>query len=66
METQEQIKSFIYDKLVEREKVLRETNEVVEKISEAANIEVDKINTEIQTAQELLEKLSGEGEDKTE
>ncbi len=64
METQEQIKSFIYDKLIERETVLRETNEVVEKISDAANMEVDKINTEIQTAQELLEKLSGEEEDK--
>ncbi len=64
METQEQIKSFIYDKLVEREKVLRETNEVVEKISDAANMEVDKINTEIQTAQELLSKFSEPEEDK--
>jgi hypothetical protein len=64
METQEQIKSFIYDKLIERETVLRETNEVVEKISDAANMEVDKINTEIQTAQELLSKFSEPEEDK--
>ena len=63
METQEQLKSFIYDKLLERERVMREANQVVEQVSAAADMEVDKINTEIKTAQELLHKLtSGEEE----
>lgn len=63
METQEQLKSFIYDKLLERERVMREANQVVEQVSTAADMEVDKINTEIKTAQELLHKLtSGEEE----
>lgn len=58
METQEQIKAFIYDKLLQREKVMREANQIVESVSESANMEVDKINNEIQTAQELLDKIT--------
>lgn len=60
METQEQLKSFIYDKLLERERVMREANQVVEQVSAAADMEVDKINTEIKTAQELLSKLDNQ------
>jgi hypothetical protein len=58
METQEQIKAFIYDKLLQREKVMREANQIVDSVSETANMEVDKINNEIQTAQELLDKIT--------
>lgn len=58
METQEQIKAFIYDKLLERERVMREANKIVDTVSETANMEVDKINNEIQTAQELLYKIN--------
>jgi hypothetical protein len=58
METQEQIKAFIYDKLLQREKVMREANQIVDSVSETANMEIDKINNEIQTAQELLDKIT--------
>lgn len=58
METQEQIKAFIYDKLLQREKVMREANQIVNSVTETANMEVDKINNEIQTAQELLDKIT--------
>jgi hypothetical protein len=58
METQEQIKAFIYDKLLQREKVMREANQIVKSVSESADMEVDKINNEIQTAQELLDKIT--------
>lgn len=66
MQTSQEIKSFIYDKLLERGKVMREANELVDTISNTANIEVDKINIEIQTAQELLANLEGAGENQEE
>jgi hypothetical protein len=46
--------------LLERERVMREANQLVDTISQTANIEVDKINKEIQDAREILDKLAGE------
>ena len=63
MQTPTELKAFIYDKLLEREKVMREANELVETISQTANIEMDKINQEIQDAREILEKLAAEGQE---
>ena len=63
MQTPTELKAFIYDKLLERERVMREANELVETISQTANIEMDKINQEIQDAREILEKLAAEGQE---
>lgn len=60
MQTPQELKAFIYDMLLERERVMREANQLVDTISETANIEVDKINNEIQDAREILDKLAGE------
>lgn len=60
MQTPQELKAFIYDMLLERERVMREANQLVDTISETANIEVDKINKEIQDAREILDKLAGE------
>ena len=57
METVQEVKAFIYDKLLEREGIMREANTQVEEISAAANNAVDSINNEIQAAQELLDSL---------
>lgn len=57
METVQEVKAFIYDKLLERESIMREANTQVEEISAAANNAVDSINNEIQAAQELLDSL---------
>lgn len=59
MQTPQELKSFIYDMLLERERVMREANQLVDTISQTANIEVDKINKEIQDAREILDKLAG-------
>lgn len=60
MQTPQELKAFIYDMLLERERVMREANQLVDTISQTANIEVDKINKEIQDAREILGKLAGE------
>lgn len=60
MQTPQELKAFIYDMLLERERVMREANQLVDTISQTANIEVDKINNEIQDAREILDKLAGE------
>ncbi len=60
MQTPQELKAFIYDMLLERERVMREANQLVDTISQTANIEVDKINKEIQDAREILDKLAGE------
>lgn len=60
MQTPQELKAFIYDMLLERERVMREANQLVDTISQTANIEVDKINQEIQDAREILDKLAGE------
>jgi hypothetical protein len=60
MQTPTELKAFIYDMLLERERVMREANQLVDTISQTANIEVDKINKEIQDAREILDKLAGE------
>lgn len=63
MQTPTELKAFIYDRLLERERVMREANELVETISQTANIEMDKITQEIQDAREILEKLAAEGQE---
>lgn len=63
MQTSTELKAFIYDRLLERERVMREANELVETISQTANIEMDKITQEIQDAREILEKLAAEGQE---
>lgn len=63
MQTPTELKAFIYDRLLERERVMREANELVETISQTANIEMDKITQEIQDAREILEKLTAEGQE---
>jgi ABC-type transporter Mla subunit MlaD len=60
METVQEIKAFIYDKLLEREQVMRQANEEVDLISSAANSTVDTINNEIQSAQQLLDTLDNQ------
>lgn len=60
METVQEVKAFIYDKLLERESIMREANTQVEEISAAANNAVDSINNEIQAAQELLDSLDNQ------
>lgn len=63
MQTPTELKAFIYDMLLERERVMREANQLVDTISQTANIEVDKINKEIQDAREILDKLAAEGQE---
>ena len=47
MRTQETVKSLIYDKLVERETIMKQANEIVNSITENANSEVSAVNIQI-------------------
>jgi hypothetical protein len=55
MKTQEKVKSEIYDKLVERELVMKQANEIVNSITENANAEVSAINIAIGDLQAELD-----------
>ena len=63
MRTQETVKAEIYDKLVERETIMKQANEIVNSITENANSEVSTVNIQIGDLQAELDSLtSNEGE----
>jgi len=55
MNTKETVKSLIYDKLIERELVMKQANEIVNSITENANAEVSAINIAIGDLQAELD-----------
>ena len=58
MRTQETVKSLIYDKLVERETIMKQANEIVNSITENANSEVSAVNIQIGDLQAELDSLT--------
>ena len=58
MRTQETVKSEIYDKLVERETIMKQANEIVQSVTENANSEVSAINIQIVDLQAELDSLT--------
>ncbi len=63
MNTKETVKSLIYDKLIEREQVMRQANEIVNSITENANAEVSAINIQIGDLQAELDSLTNNEEE---
>ncbi len=57
MRTQETVKSEIYDKLVERETIMKQANEIVQSVTENANSEVSAVNIQIGDLQAELDSL---------
>lgn len=58
MRTQEAVKAEIYDKLVERETIMKQANEIVNSITENANSEVSAVNIQIGDLQAELDSLT--------
>lgn len=63
MRTQQTVKAEIYDKLVEREQVMKQANEIVQSITENANSEVSAINIQIGDLQAELDSLTNKEEE---
>ena len=63
MRTQETVKSLIYDKLVERETIMKQANEIVNSITENANSEVSAVNIQIGDLQAELDSLTNKEEE---
>ena len=63
MRTQEKVKSEIYDKLVERETIMKQANEIVNSITENANAEVSAVNIQIGDLQAELDSLTNKEEE---
>ncbi len=63
MRTQETVKSLIYDKLVERETIMKQANEIVNSITENANSEVSAVNIQIGDLQAELDSLTSNEEE---
>ena len=63
MKTQETVKSLIYDKLVERETIMKQANEIVNSITENANSEVSAVNIQIGDLQAELDSLTSNEEE---
>lgn len=55
MNTKETVKSLIYDKLIEREQVMKQANAIIDNITENANAEVSAINIQIGDLQAELD-----------
>ena len=62
MRTKEAVKSEIYDKLVERETIMRQANEIVQSVTENANSEVSAVNIQIGDLQAELDSLTNNEE----
>lgn len=63
MRTQEAVKAEIYDKLVERETIMKQANEIVNSITENANSEVSAVNIQIGDLQAELDSLTSNEEE---
>ena len=63
MRTQETVKSEIYDKLVERETIMKQANEIVQSVTENANSEVSAVNIQIGDLQAELDSLTSNEEE---
>lgn len=63
MRTQQTVKSLIYDKLVERETIMKQANEIVNSITENANSEVSAVNIQIGDLQAELDSLTSNEEE---
>lgn len=63
MRTQEAVKAEIYDKLVERETIMKQANEIVNSITENANSEVSAVNIQIGDLQAELDSLTNKEEE---
>ncbi len=63
MRTQETVKSLIYDKLVERETIMKQANEIVNSITENAISEVSAVNIQIGDLQAELDSLTSNEEE---
>ena len=63
MRTQETVKGEIYDKLVERETIMKQANEIVNSITENANSEVSVVNIQIGDLQAELDSLTSNEEE---
>jgi len=63
MRTQQTVKAEIYDKLVERETIMKQANEIVNSITENANSEVSAVNIQIGDLQAELDLLTNNGEE---
>lgn len=63
MRTQETVKAEIYDKLVERETIMKQANEIVNSITENANSEVSAVNIQIGDLQAELDSLTNNEEE---
>ena len=63
MRTQETVKAEIYDKLVERETIMKQANEIVNSITENANSEVSAVNIQIGDLQAELDSLTSNEEE---
>ena len=63
MRTQQTVKAEIYDKLVERETIMKQANEIVNSITENANSEVSAVNIQIGDLQAELDSLTNKDEE---
>ena len=63
MRTQQTVKAEIYDKLVERETIMKQANEIVNSITENANSEVSAVNIQIGDLQAELDSLTNNEEE---
>lgn len=63
MRTQQTVKAEIYDKLVERETIMKQANEIVNSITENANSEVSAVNIQIGDLQAELDSLTNKEEE---
>ena len=63
MRTQQTLKAEIYDKLVERETIMKQANEIVNSITENANSEVSAVNIQIGDLQAELDSLTSNEEE---
>ncbi len=63
MRTQQTVKAEIYDKLVERETIMKQANEIVNSITENANSEVSAVNIQIGDLQAELDSLTSNEEE---
>ena len=63
MRTQQTVKAEIYDKLVERETIMKQANEIVQSVTENANSEVSAINIQIGDLQAELDSLTNKDEE---
>ena len=63
MRTQQTVKAEIYDKLVERETIMKQANEIVQSVTENANSEVSAVNIQIGDLQAELDSLTSNEEE---